>query len=458
MQNTEPAAWLVWVRLGVVVVARAVLAMIAGLLVWAVAPAVVGWHPTTVMTGSMQPRLMVGDVAVSRPAHASDLHLNQVLLFDDPDHPGRLRLHRFIGVDDHGLLVTRGDANPAADSSHIRPAAVHGIGTLRVPEIGRPRVWLQDGDWLKLVLLAAGLGLTVAVALSPPLGGDPASGASSRRPHEQRRRPRPRTARRHRIAIAAVASGCVAVGLVIAVGTRTSWAAYTSSATGSAQWSAAPTYQQTSLASSTLTVNNTADPSGWYVQSSVSVTVTATASTGSVKSVSYQLGSGPVVTTNGSSVTFSITTQGSTTVSYWATDSNGLPETTHTAQIRLDQTKPNLTISSPGTSTLTHLAWAGSCSADFTGGGICGQTDDGNGIGVASLTYTLTNGIGKYWNGNTFSGATKTVTATVSSSGHWSSPIPDSALTKASDNYTLTITSTDQLGNALISTITFKVN
>ena len=101
----------------------------------------------------MMPRLHVGDVAVSRPLGSQLPPLTSVLLFDDPDHPGRLRMHRLVRVDDDGLLVTRGDANGADDSTPVPLAAVRGIGTLRVPWVALPIVWLREGRWL-----AAGAG------------------------------------------------------------------------------------------------------------------------------------------------------------------------------------------------------------------------------------------------------------------------------------------------------------
>jgi hypothetical protein len=112
--------------------------MLAGLILWSVAPAAFGWHPTVVMSGSMLPRLVPGDVVVSRPVAPADLTVGQVVLVDDPDHPGRLRLHRLVRVAADGRLILRGDANRAVDSSPVARSAVHGVASLRVPYIGRP--------------------------------------------------------------------------------------------------------------------------------------------------------------------------------------------------------------------------------------------------------------------------------------------------------------------------------
>ena len=162
---TENPLW-TWRRLVAVTLARALLACLLGLAAWGALPALIGWHPTTVSSGSMLPRLHVGDVAVSRPLGPQPPPLTSVLLFEDPDHAGRLRMHRFVRIDDDGLLVTRGDANEADDSTHVALSAVRGIGTLRVPWIALPVVWVRQGQWLDLGLVAAGLALLVLVASS----------------------------------------------------------------------------------------------------------------------------------------------------------------------------------------------------------------------------------------------------------------------------------------------------
>lgn len=159
-----------WSRIAVATVARGVVAALLGLAFWAVAPTVLGWQPTTVMTGSMAPRIHVGDVVVSRPVDPLSLHQGQVLLFDDPDQAGHLRLHRFDAPGVDGAIVTKGDANPAADSSPVAREAVHGVAMVRVPAVGMPVVWARQGDWAHLGLAAAALAvLLVLTTLDSPL-------------------------------------------------------------------------------------------------------------------------------------------------------------------------------------------------------------------------------------------------------------------------------------------------
>jgi signal peptidase len=152
-----------WGRVVVATLARGVVATLLGLALWAAAPAVIGWQPTTVMTGSMEPRLIPGDVVVSRPVPSGEISTGKILLADDPDQPDHLRMHRYVEDGPGGTLVTKGDANPQRDSTPLEPSAVHGVAFLRIPFVGAPIRWIREGEWIQVVVLA--LGLTAALAL-----------------------------------------------------------------------------------------------------------------------------------------------------------------------------------------------------------------------------------------------------------------------------------------------------
>ncbi|MGY1811288.1 signal peptidase I [Blastococcus sp. SYSU D00820] len=153
-----------WTALLVSCAARLVLGTLAVLLAVSVVPGLVGWQPTVVMSGSMAPAIDTGDLVVVRPAEPADIAPGDVVLVDDPDLPGQLRLHRVVSVEDGGRLQLRGDANPAADGSLVEPAAVHGVGAIRLPAIGLPAVWLGEGRAVPLVLTGAGLLALLALA------------------------------------------------------------------------------------------------------------------------------------------------------------------------------------------------------------------------------------------------------------------------------------------------------
>lgn len=144
------------------VTAVAVVTLVLGLLTWSVLPAVIGWRPTVVLTGSMAPSILPGDVIVSAPATAVDALPGRVVLVDDPSSPGRLLVHRVLALQADGSLTTKGDANPSPDSLPVPPSSLEGLPRLRVPFAGLPMLWMTEGRWH---LLAAGVaGLTLALA------------------------------------------------------------------------------------------------------------------------------------------------------------------------------------------------------------------------------------------------------------------------------------------------------
>jgi hypothetical protein len=162
-------------RLLLAVAARTVLLTILLLALWSTVPAFLGWHVTTVVSDSMAPAIRAGDVVAAMPSDADDVTPGRVLLVEDPDHEDRLRLHRLLRVEPDGSLRLRGDANAAADRTAVDPDAVLGIGVLRFPGVGLPRVWIGDGAWSDLV--AAGLGVAALLPRArlerPILAGEP---------------------------------------------------------------------------------------------------------------------------------------------------------------------------------------------------------------------------------------------------------------------------------------------
>lgn len=144
--------------------ATAALTVLASLSIWAVLPALAGWHVNVVMSGSMAPALEPGDIVLSEPVEASSLAAGQVALFEATD--GRVLVHRVRTVAPDGSLTTRGDANPDDDVAPVRATQVMGLARLRVPWIGLPAVWLDEGHWLPLATTASLTAMAVAAVAS----------------------------------------------------------------------------------------------------------------------------------------------------------------------------------------------------------------------------------------------------------------------------------------------------
>lgn len=160
-----------WPTVARVAVCVGILALLVFLGAAALLPRLLGWSGTTVVTGSMEPRIRPGDIALSSPIDPDELRAGQVISFRDPsgftDVPV---LHRIVEVRDDGTFTTQGDANRNPDSTPVAHGDVIGIGRLLVPAIGKPVIWLQQGDALAFGLFVAAIAVLVRGAVPLPIG------------------------------------------------------------------------------------------------------------------------------------------------------------------------------------------------------------------------------------------------------------------------------------------------
>jgi signal peptidase I len=143
---------------------QAVLAAGAGLILWSVAPAALGWTTTVVTSGSMAPAVRTGDLVVSSPVARPATHRltrGTVVLVKDPANPDKLLLHRLVGYRADGSLITKGDANRVADSTPVPAENVRGRARIRIPMAGLPVVWVKYRQYVPV----AALGVLVAIVL-----------------------------------------------------------------------------------------------------------------------------------------------------------------------------------------------------------------------------------------------------------------------------------------------------
>ena len=164
---------------GVLLAARdAVVASIVGLLMVSIAPVLLGWHTTVVVSGSMAPQIEPGDVIAAAPTSRSP-RPGTIVLVDDPARPGDLLMHRLVRYDPEGRMILKGDANEAPDSTPVNPGSLRGVPRLRIPLIGLPYVWIRQG--LVVPAVAAVVLLLLIVVWEPPGTSSRAGGAHRRR-------------------------------------------------------------------------------------------------------------------------------------------------------------------------------------------------------------------------------------------------------------------------------------
>jgi signal peptidase len=113
-------------------------------------------RPLTVMSGSMQPTIMTGDVVIAMPIAPLDARPGDIVSFNDPGRGGKLVTHRVRSMRQVGSkvsFVTRGDANTGVEKWRVN--ADHKISrtVLRVPKLGRALVFARTRTGLLTLVL-----------------------------------------------------------------------------------------------------------------------------------------------------------------------------------------------------------------------------------------------------------------------------------------------------------------
>jgi hypothetical protein len=208
----------------------------------------------------------------------------------------------------------------------------------------------------------------------------------------------------------------------------------------------------------TATATGTPNAAGWMIAASSTVTISAADSESGVASVAYRINStGAWNTISGASTSFTVTDQGTTTITYYATDTAGNVATNKTLLVKLDNIAPTVTTTYPPSGTITSALWNGNCrnTANVVSNGLCGTSADAT-SGVSSISYELRRtpligGATVCWNSTSqtwTNGACGTYRATAQGPTgitSWYVPLPATGL--GTGNFELRIRATDTAGN-----------
>ncbi|WP_134741504.1 signal peptidase I [Nocardioides sp. 503] len=108
-----------WRRVASLVMTLAMVGSFVMFLFLAVGPHVLGYRTSTMLTGSMEPGIMPGDVVVTTQKPATDVHVGDVISYQIPIEDHRVETHRVTEVttakDGTISIRTQGDANSNVD-------------------------------------------------------------------------------------------------------------------------------------------------------------------------------------------------------------------------------------------------------------------------------------------------------------------------------------------------------
>jgi len=105
------------------------------LAVW-MSTGLLGFYPTVVGSGSMQPTLNVGDVAIVIQTKPSQIKVGDIIQYWQD---GEMKLHRVVEITESETgktFITKGDANPTPDPDPVFPNQIRGKLIYTIPKLG----------------------------------------------------------------------------------------------------------------------------------------------------------------------------------------------------------------------------------------------------------------------------------------------------------------------------------
>ncbi|AJT40446.1 signal peptidase I [Psychromicrobium lacuslunae] len=130
------------------------LLVLAAVLATIVVPRIGGAQSYTVLTGSMEPGLPPGTLAVVKPIDPAELAIGDIVTYQIKSGEPAVVTHRVIAVtastDGQLRFITQGDANNAPDEQSVRPVQIRGklwyslplVGYLNTAISGEAHIWL----------------------------------------------------------------------------------------------------------------------------------------------------------------------------------------------------------------------------------------------------------------------------------------------------------------------------
>jgi signal peptidase len=120
-------------------------------------PSLAGYFPLVVMTDSMDPEIVSGDLVIYHTIDADEVEVGDVISFYDPAGDGTsIVTHRVIDIvtDDDGLsFKTKGDANNTPDENLVPAENLTGAMKTNVPGAGHIALFMQSRTGLIVCVL-----------------------------------------------------------------------------------------------------------------------------------------------------------------------------------------------------------------------------------------------------------------------------------------------------------------
>ena len=119
------------------------IALLALILMWSNS-GLLGFQPSIVASGSMQPNLNIGDITIIVHTKPNNINIGDVIQYRTTEEP---IIHRVIDKyteADQTWFITKGDANNAPDPKPVNEQQIIGKATLTIPKLGWASIILRE--------------------------------------------------------------------------------------------------------------------------------------------------------------------------------------------------------------------------------------------------------------------------------------------------------------------------
>jgi len=131
---------IIWSCCGTLLVAAVLLLAVLNFLSKPSGDGLFGYKGYTVISGSMEPTLKVGDYVVVKAEDFDQLQVGEIITFEDE---GMMVTHRIISITDEGIQ-TRGDHNTVNDMKQVTEDKFVGRMAVHIPYLGHVMIWMQN--------------------------------------------------------------------------------------------------------------------------------------------------------------------------------------------------------------------------------------------------------------------------------------------------------------------------
>lgn len=108
-------------------------------------PSFMGYKPFIVLSGSMEPTIMTGDLAISKVVDdTNNLKVGDIISFKTADNI--VITHRIVEIDKDGtekIYITKGDNNNEKDSEPVTASMIEGIYVTKINGLGNIAMFIQ---------------------------------------------------------------------------------------------------------------------------------------------------------------------------------------------------------------------------------------------------------------------------------------------------------------------------